>query len=200
MRRHGLPFVLCCFATFVASQTYAQNSQAVNSQAYKAHRVAEAVPAFASVCLQDNLSVQSAAEAAKRAGIGLSAPTQYKAAGKPKVEIVARRNRSPIIARDEVFTWFECRVDIRGTWADVLLPEVKEALASNGFSRGSFKTTTFAPGQAYGGEKVVVYPSNVTRGGKKYLVTVVHAPSGGSQKGNMSVTYISGTRINIELQ
>ena len=188
--------VFLAFAGVFATNASGEAANPINSQAYKTHRVAQAVPAFSQVCLLDNLTVARAAGAAKQAGVGLTAPTRLRLPGKPLVELTARKKGRAINGRDDVFDWFNCRVEIRGTWAGMLLPDVRAGLKANGFRVGAFSTVNTSNPIAYNDAKITVYRGSVTRGGGTYTVTVAEAPSGG----NATSRAFSGTVLMIETQ
>lgn len=205
MRNVCLPILLAvCVAASVPAQAdtqAAESNAVVDGQAYKGHRVAESIDAFAKVCLTPDLSVARAASVAKAAKVGLEAPTRYRAAGKPLVDIRAQRNGKAIEDRDEVFDWFICRVDFRGTWADVVLPSVKTELQAAGFKVSSgFARHTEASMHAYGDKPIVIYRGTATRGGHSYGITVAHSPGGSGKAGQTKLLYGSGTTIGIEMK
>jgi hypothetical protein len=176
-----------------------QTASKVNMQAYKAHRVAESVDAFSVVCLGSGLSGNKALAAAKASNYGLASPPMLKASGQPLVNIWARIDNLPVSDPDAVFEWLKCSVSLRGTWADVIFPEVKSQLKAAGFRIASgFKRKAFSPAEAYKNNEAVLYRGTVTRTGHTFVVTVAHAPSGAGNIGEFSTIYVSGTTIEIE--
>jgi hypothetical protein len=178
-----------------------QTAPKVNSQAYRAHLVAESVDAFSEVCLRSGLSGSKALAAAKASNYGLKSPPMLKATGKPLVNISARINNQPVEDKEAVFDWFNCWVNLRGTWADVAFPEVESRLKAAGFRiKSGFKRKAVSPSEAYNSNQAVLYEGKVTRKGRTFIVTVVHAPSGTGSIGEFRTIYISGTTIRIESQ
>ena len=150
--------------------------------------------AFASACLAEDLTENKAKAAASASGVRFVGMFGYKSNDAVSTGIKLTGYRAGGFDRDKAYTSYTCVARFRGTWADEILPDVQEKLASAGFTSISrFNRKSYSPAKAYDGGEVVTIVGRVSRGGKSFLVSITQSPPGSEYR----ISYISNTTITI---
>lgn len=174
-------------------------------QAFKAHKVAEAVDGFNAICLDPSPTFNRVKSEAISRGFGVREIDYQDRAGTPFVTYIgydAKGNRAFVRSwsresnsSDVVHADYVCSIGFRGMWASVVLEDIQGHLRKAGYR---FVTPLKQSSRTLSsGQTIISYDGIVQKNGKRAMVAILQADGTRKQRGDVTTLFISGTLIKI---